>query len=55
LGTVKIVLDFEVIEIISEKGTYLVLLGFKWVNDNEAIISLKRWEMLFEVGWSKLI
>jgi hypothetical protein len=46
---------FEVIKIIDEKDIDHELLGFKWENDNEAIINLKNREMSFEAGGTRLI
>jgi hypothetical protein len=47
--------DFKVIEIINEKDIYPTLLGFKWANDNEAIINLKREEMSFKENGTRVI
>jgi len=44
---------FEVIEIVDENQPYPVLMGLKWAFDNQAIINLKRREMIFEVGGLK--
>jgi len=42
--------NFEVIEIGVDSQPYLTLMGFEWAFDNQAIINLKRREMIFEVG-----
>jgi hypothetical protein len=45
--------DFEVNEIMDNSKTYLVFLGLDWSFDNQAIINLKKIEMIFEGGGSK--
>jgi len=42
LGGVKIVADFEVIEIIGEKYMYLALLGIDWAYESYFIIDIKK-------------
>ena len=44
----KTYVDFDVIEIIDESNSYLVLLGFAWANDNLAVINFKKRVMTFE-------
>jgi hypothetical protein len=44
------VADFEVIEIVDDSQPYTTLMGLEWDFDNQAIINLKRREMIFEVG-----
>ena len=40
--------NFEVIEIIDDSTSYLVLLGIDWAFENQAIINLKKKTMSFE-------
>jgi hypothetical protein len=47
--------DFQVIDIIDEVQPYPTLIGLEWDFDNQAIINLKRREMIFEVGDMKFI
>jgi hypothetical protein len=47
--------DFEVIEIVDDSQPYPTLMGLEWDFDNQAIINLKRREMIFEVGDLKVI
>jgi len=42
--------NFEFIEIVDEIQPYPALMGLEWDSDNQAIIDLKRREMIFEVG-----
>jgi hypothetical protein len=46
--------DFEVIEIMDDSQPYQALMGLEWDFDNQAIINLKRREMIFEVGYLKV-
>jgi hypothetical protein len=43
--------DFEVIEIVDDSQPYPALMGLEWDFDNQAIINLKRREMIFEAGF----
>ena len=45
---VKSLDDFEVIEIVDEKNSYLALLGINWASDNNSIFSFKNRKMFFE-------
>jgi hypothetical protein len=47
---VRSVVDFEVIEILDDIKPYLELMGLECAFDNQAIINLKRREMIFEAG-----
>jgi hypothetical protein len=47
---VRSVVDFEVIEIVDGSQPYPALMGLQWNFANQAIINLKRREMIFEVG-----
>jgi hypothetical protein len=49
------VTDFEVIEIVDDNQPYPTLMGLEWAFDNQAIINMKRREMIFEVGELKVI
>jgi hypothetical protein len=49
------VADFEVIEIVDASQPYPALMGLEWAFDNQAIINLKRREMIFELGDLKVI
>jgi hypothetical protein len=44
------VVDFEVIDIVDDIQPYPTIMGLEWDFDNQAIIKLKRREMIFEVG-----
>jgi hypothetical protein len=55
LVSVKEVANFMVIEIVDKKDIYPKLLGFKWVNNNEAIIILKIGRMSFEANGTGVI
>jgi hypothetical protein len=46
--------DFEVIEIVDNSQSYPTLLGLDWAFDNQAIINLKKREMIFEGGGLKV-
>jgi hypothetical protein len=46
---------FQVIEIVENIQPYPTLMGLEWDFDNQAIINLKRMEMIFEVGYLKFI
>jgi hypothetical protein len=52
---VKIVVDFEVIEIMGDKDPYPVLLGIDWAYDNYAVIDLKKDTMTFEAEGIKVV
>jgi hypothetical protein len=45
--------DFEVIKIMDDSQPYPTLMGLERDFDNQAIINLKRREMIFEVGYLK--
>jgi hypothetical protein len=45
---VKIVADFEVIEIMGDKDPYPTLLGIDWAYENYVMIDLKKDTMTFE-------
>ena len=45
---VRIVEYFEVIEIVDDSQPYPTLMELEWAFDNQAIINLKRREMIFE-------
>jgi hypothetical protein len=42
--------DFEVIEIMDDIQPYSSLMGLEWDFENQAIINMKRREIIFEVG-----
>jgi hypothetical protein len=46
---------FEVIDIVDENQPYPALIGLEWTFDNQAIVNLKRREIIFEVGKLKFI
>ena len=46
---VRSMADFEVIEIVDNSQLYLALMGLEWAFDNQAIINLKKREMIFKV------
>jgi hypothetical protein len=48
LDRVRIMEDFEVIEIVYGTTPYPTLLGLDWAFDNEDVINLKKREMTFE-------
>ena len=48
LDGVRIVADFEVIEIVDDTTPYLKFLGLDWAFDNQAVINLKTRKMNFE-------
>jgi hypothetical protein len=48
------VADFEFIEIVHNSQPYPALLGLDWAFDNQAIINLKKREMIFEGGGFKV-
>jgi hypothetical protein len=52
---VKIVVEFEVIEIMGDKDPYPVLLGIDWAYENYAIIDLKKDTMTFEAEGIKVV
>ena len=54
IDVVHSVIDFEVIEIVDDNQPYPTLMGLEWAFDNQAIINLKRQEMIFEVGELKV-
>jgi hypothetical protein len=47
VAEVKIVVDFEVIDITRDKYPYPTLLGIDWAYDNYAVINLKKYAMTF--------
>jgi hypothetical protein len=47
---VRSIEDFEVIEIMDESQPYTTLMGLEWDFDNQAIVNLKRREIIFKVG-----
>jgi len=51
---VRSVADFKVIEIVNDIQPYLVLMGLEWMFYNKEIITLKRSEMIFEVGYFRV-
>jgi hypothetical protein len=51
----KIVADFEVIEIMGDIDPYPTLLGIDWAYDNYVFIDLKKDTMTFEVDGIKLV
>ena len=52
---VKLVADFEVIDIMGDKEPYPMLLGIDWAYDNYAIIDLKKETMTFEAEGIKVV
>jgi len=48
------VVEFEVIDIVDEIQPYPTIMGLEWDFDNQAIIKLKRREMIFEVIYLKV-
>jgi hypothetical protein len=46
--------DFEVIEIMDDNQPYPELMGLEWDFYNQAIINLKRREIIFKVGYLKV-
>ena len=40
--------DFDVIEVVEDGGSYPALLGIGWDNDSMAVINFKKWVMMFE-------
>ena len=55
VARVKIVADFEVIEIMGDKDPYPTLLGINWAYDNYAVIDLKKDTMTFEAMGIKVV
>jgi hypothetical protein len=51
---VRNVPDFEIIEIMDDSQPYPTRMGLDWAFDNQAIINMKRREMIFEVGALKV-
>jgi len=49
------VVDFEVIEVMGDKGPYPVLLVIYWAYDKYAVIDLKKDTMTFEVDGIKVV
>jgi hypothetical protein len=52
---VKMIVDFEVIEIMGDEDPYPSLLGIDWDYENYVIIDLKRDTMMFEADGVKVI
>jgi hypothetical protein len=46
---------FEVTEIVDDNHPYPVLMGLEWAFENQAIINLKKREMIFKVCDLKVI
>ena len=44
----KTYMDFDVIEILDGRSSYLALLGIRWANDNLVMINFKKRVMIFE-------
>ena len=40
--------DFDVIEVVEDEGSYPALLGIGWANNSMAVINFKKWVMMFE-------
>jgi hypothetical protein len=49
------VTGFEVSEIVEDNQPYPTLMGLEWNFDSQDIINLKRGEMIFEVGYLRVI
>jgi len=47
---VKSVAEFKVIDIVDDSNPYPALLGIEWAMNNNAIINLKRRQMIFDDG-----
>ena len=52
---VKIVDDFEVIELMGDKDPYPTLIAIDWAYDNYAVIDLKKYTMTFEADGIKVV
>jgi hypothetical protein len=52
---VKIVVEFEFIEIMGDKDPYPALLGIDWAYENYSVINLKKDTMTFEADGIKLV
>ena len=48
-------MDFEVIEIIDDSDPYPALLGIEWAMENDAVINLKKRQMIFEGKYLRVI
>jgi len=46
---------FEVIDIVDNTMPYLTLLALDWEFDNQSIINLKTWKIIFESGGYRVI
>ena len=44
----KMYVDFDVIEVVQEGGSYPTLLWIEWDNDSMVVINFKKWVMTFE-------
>lgn len=47
--------DFGVIEIVDDNNPYLELLGVDWATDMNGAINLKKWKMIFEKKYLRII
>jgi hypothetical protein len=55
VAEVKMIVDFEVIEIMGDEDPYPALLGIDWDYDNYGVIDLTRDTMIFEADGLKLV
>lgn len=47
--------DFELIEIVDDNNPYLALLGIDWAIDMNRLINLKKWKMIFEKKFIRVV
>ena len=40
--------DFDVIEVVDDGGSYSTLMGIGWANDSMGVINFKKWVMTFK-------
>lgn len=55
IAGVKVLADFEVIEIVEDADPYLALLGLDWAIDMGGFINLKKYRMVFENNCTHVI
>ena len=55
IAGVRVLADFEVIEIVEDADPYLALLGLDWEIDMGGVINLKKHSMVFESKGTRVI
>jgi hypothetical protein len=46
--------NFKIIKIMDDSKPYPTMMGLEWGFENQEIINIKRWKMIFKVGYLKV-